>query len=197
MHIYIFGSLVRGEIEPDSDVDLLAILDSEQSTISIQTLWGEGSPFAWHLFTESRLVFAQDGRDWISTLGQPAPYQSALADAERFYEVFLDTTEALRGDCTSPIFELGTAYLALRNFAISYSLSLGDSPVFSRYAPFRLGEASLALDATSRKVLQLSRALSGRGQGERPSKADVLHTVSKLDEAQAWMELRLKEMRTR
>jgi predicted nucleotidyltransferase len=67
MHIYAFGSLCRGEVSRNSDVDLLALVDgfderfnpeiySIYSYRRIEELWREGNPFAWHLSLESRLV---------------------------------------------------------------------------------------------------------------------------------------------
>ena len=76
MHVYAFGSLCRGEIRPDSDIDLLAIVDGydsrfDQNVFSIYSytrlaeLWNEGNPFGWHLFLESRLIFSADGSDFL------------------------------------------------------------------------------------------------------------------------------------
>ena len=69
MHIYAFGSLCRGEIDIDSDVDLLAIVGGPDRRFNSDTysvysykriaeLWAEGNPFAWHLTYESRMVYA-------------------------------------------------------------------------------------------------------------------------------------------
>lgn len=71
MHIYAFGSISRGDIQADSDVDLLAIVDGFDSRFSSDTysiysysrlrdLWLEGNPFAWHLSLESKLVFSSN-----------------------------------------------------------------------------------------------------------------------------------------
>ena len=73
MHIYIFGSICRGDLREGSDIDLLALVEGYDSrfdpdTFSVYSysriadLWAEGNPFAWHLFLESRLVFASDQR---------------------------------------------------------------------------------------------------------------------------------------
>ena len=71
MHIYAFGSVCRGEIDIDSDIDLLAIVDRDDSRFNtdiysiysckeIAELWAKGNPFAWHLATESRMIYASD-----------------------------------------------------------------------------------------------------------------------------------------
>ena len=85
-HIYAFGSVCRGEISQDSDVDMLAIVDeyddrfntevfSVYSPERIQTLWSEGNPFAWHLSLEARLLFSTEATDFLSSLGNPNRYQ--------------------------------------------------------------------------------------------------------------------------
>ncbi|HFK5599129.1 TPA: nucleotidyltransferase domain-containing protein, partial [Elizabethkingia anophelis] len=62
MEIYAFGSVVRGDIDKFSDIDLLILKDineelpeinKEQFSIytyqRISELWKEGNPFSWHL----------------------------------------------------------------------------------------------------------------------------------------------------
>ena len=60
-HFYAFGSVCRGEIDPASDIDLLACLSTPNPEIDpkkfsiytyerIRELWHEGNPFAWHLY---------------------------------------------------------------------------------------------------------------------------------------------------
>lgn len=76
-HIYAFGSLCRGELDEFSDVDLLACVESQEQVRNInprrfsvythdriRALWSEGNPFAWHLYLESKLVFASDDKDF-------------------------------------------------------------------------------------------------------------------------------------
>src|SRR6266404_7934405 len=95
MHIYVFGSLCRGELEFGSDVDLLAITDEfgprfDAETFSIysynriRALWKEGNPFAWHLATEAKLVFASDGRNFLIDLGPPSEYIRCTEDCMKF-----------------------------------------------------------------------------------------------------------------
>ncbi|HHE9539890.1 TPA: nucleotidyltransferase domain-containing protein [Haemophilus influenzae] len=62
MHIYVFGSLCRGELDNKSDIDILIISDekfgSEYNKYSvysyekIRELWLDGNPFAWHLYLD-------------------------------------------------------------------------------------------------------------------------------------------------
>jgi len=81
MHIYAFGSVCRGEVSRDSDIDLLCIDEGTQadrfdpelysvySYERIRELWSEGNPFAWHLWLESRLLFSSDAEDHLSLGG--------------------------------------------------------------------------------------------------------------------------------
>jgi predicted nucleotidyltransferase len=82
VHIYAFGSICRGEIDTKSDIDLLAIVGGndnhfDTSTYSMYSynrlteLWLEGNPFAWHLATESKLIYSSDEKDFIKDLGSP------------------------------------------------------------------------------------------------------------------------------
>ena len=60
MYIYAFGSLCRGQVDLESDVDLLAIVDGHDDRFDpskfsiysynrVREIWQEGNPFAWHL----------------------------------------------------------------------------------------------------------------------------------------------------
>ena len=95
MHIYAFGSVCRGDVTRESDVDLLALVDGADSQFdpekfsiytyhSITKLWRTGNPFAWHLALESKLLYASDGKDHIYELGRPQPYRSIFEDCSKF-----------------------------------------------------------------------------------------------------------------
>jgi hypothetical protein len=193
MHIYVYGSVCRGEVEPGSDIDLLAAVDGPDSRFDpvvysvypyarLRELWTEGNPFAWHLFIESRLIFAEDGVDFVRELGEPGPYMSWRADSEKFNQLYVAASGVLAARRDTAVFELATMFLAIRNMAICYSLMNRASPVFSRRACDRI-----ALDARSRKILDDARILSTRGFGARPSEDDVAHVLSNLPEINRWM----------
>ncbi len=106
MHIYVFGSIVRGDIELGSDFDALAIIDAPNPKLDpqafsiytyerIKVLWKEGNPFAWHLATESRLVFTEDDSDYINDLGAPNPYIDVKKDCKKFYELYVNSAESV------------------------------------------------------------------------------------------------------
>ena len=99
MHIYAFGSICRGDISIDSDIDLLALgegvelrLDPDKFAIysykRISELWASGNAFAWHLALESKLIYSEDGGDFLKGLGRPSAYVSAAEDCRRFREIF-------------------------------------------------------------------------------------------------------------
>jgi len=56
--IIVFGSVVRGDVRPDSDIDLLIITDIAEKLderirlrMEIMRILGEGSPFEIHIIT--------------------------------------------------------------------------------------------------------------------------------------------------
>ena len=79
MWIYAFGSLVRGEMDPDSDVDILFIglPDENRSAPSsflcytkdeVTEIFKSGDLFAHHLYNESRLIYSYNGTDFLDSL---------------------------------------------------------------------------------------------------------------------------------
>ena len=117
MHIYAFGSVCRGDVDPDSDIDLLALVGSFDdrfdpakysiySYTKMNTLWQRGSPFAWHLQLESRLLFSSDGTDVLKSYGLPATYANYLADCEKFAEVFEQAWASMRCGKASRVLDI-------------------------------------------------------------------------------------------
>lgn len=198
MHIYAYGSVCRGEIELGSDVDALAVVDRPDARFDpavysvypyarLRELWTEGNPFAWHLFMESRLLFADDGVDFVREMGRPGPYVRWRADSEKFSKLYRAAAEVLAVRRDTTVFELATIFLAIRNLAICYSLRDGASPVFSRRAFEKLGADSLEVDSRSGKILDDARILSTRGVGATPSEDDLAHVLSHLPEIDRWI----------
>jgi hypothetical protein len=198
MHIYAYGSVCRGEIELGSDIDTLAVVDSPDARFDsavfsvdpyarLRELWMEGNPFAWHLSMESRLLFAEDGVDFVRELGRPGPYGRWHADSDKFCQLYRGAADVLTVRRDTAVFELATIFLAIRNLAICYSLRDGASPVFSRRAFEKLGPDSLGLDSRSSRILDDARILSTRGFGQRPSDGDVAHVLSSLQEIDRWI----------
>ena len=168
-HIYAFGSVCRGEVTPESDIDLLAVtqgsdlrfnpdLYSVYSYARLAEIWSEGNPFAWHLSLESR----------------------------KFFELFRCSANALRAMTNSPVFELSTVFLAVRNFATCYSLGTG-TPDFSRHSALRLGANSLLISSDVFEVLERARLLCTRGVSEMISQDEAASVRLALGEIESWM----------
>ncbi|OLB95203.1 MAG: nucleotidyltransferase [Acidobacteria bacterium 13_2_20CM_2_57_12] len=198
MHIYAFGSVCRGDVSADSDVDLLAIVEGDDSRFDpnvysiysykrIQELWEEGNPFAWHLWQESRLLFSPDNNDYLKALGSPKPYRHCVRDCEKFLALFCEGYNSAVSEKTSKIFDLSTIYLSIRNLASCFSLGVGHRPNFSRNSALCLGTRSLRLPVDSYRVLERARILCTRGQGENIMEKEINTTVQRLHEVREWM----------
>lgn len=204
-HIYAFGSVCRGEVTPESDVDLLAVtqgldqrfdsnLYSVYSYARVAEIWSEGSPFAWHLSLEARLLHSPDNSDYVRELGTPAAYRWAAQDCQKFFNLFEGSANSLRAGTNSPVFELSTIFLAVRNFATCYSLGAG-SPDFSRHSALRLGANSLVVSDDVFGILERARLLCTRGTGEMVSQEEVTSVTSSLGEIDDWMRILLMSVR--
>jgi hypothetical protein len=199
VHIYAFGSICRGDIRQGSDIDLLALVDGYDSrfdpdTFSVYSysrigdLWAEGNPFAWHLFLESRLVFASDQRDFLKTLGSPEAYVNCVRDCEKFYSVFEEAGESILSRAKSRVFELSTIFLSIRNIATCFSLGTGAKPDFSRHSAQHLATSSIRLRGNVYSVLERARILSTRGKGQNITDEEVDLVRNALQNVKEWME---------
>lgn len=199
MHIYVFGSICRGDLREGSDIDLLALVDGYDSrfdpdTFSVYSysrigdLWAEGNPFAWHLFLESRLVFASNQRDFLKALGSPEEYVNCVRDCEKFYFVFEEARESILSHAKSRVFELSTIFLSIRNIATCFSLGTGTKPDFSRHSAQHLGTNSIRLPSNVYSVLEQARILSTRGKGQNITDEEVDLVLNALQNVKEWME---------
>jgi hypothetical protein len=204
MHIYAFGSICRGEVDLDSDVDLLALVFKyepklDPKTFSIYSydrlaaMWKDGNPFAWHLYLESRLLYKQDGIDYIKSLGEPGEYTEGDHDCRKFMEIFNTAVSEIERNTSSYIFELSNMFLAIRNFATCYSLQFRDKPEFSRYSALSLKEKSLKISDLSYTILERSRILSTRGSGPTIIDYEVTRVMKDVPAVREWMENIWKE----
>lgn len=195
-HFYAFGSICRGEVDRSSDIDLLSCITGANSQIDtekfsvyqhdrLRELWSEGNPFAWHLYLESRLLFASDGIDFLAALGAPTAYQAGIADCAKFAQLFSESLSQLSDTRVSATFNLSCIFLSARNFATCYSLWQGQ-PVFSRRSPLMIN-APLNISDKAFSILSRARVLSTRGFGEALSNEDVMLAVEAAPSIQAWM----------
>jgi len=197
-HIYAFGSVCRGEVAHDSDVDLLAIVDGQDdrfdpevysiySPSRIRTLWAEGNPFAWHLALEARLLFTTEPTDFLAGLGKPDRYLKCGEDSEKFSRLFEEAHESLLSNDSSSVFDLSMVFLSIRNIATCYSLGMSSEPTFSRRSALELGSDSVPLTEQSYEILKRARVLCTRGHGSKITKNEAHVVVNELIAVKEWM----------
>jgi len=197
-HVYAFGSICRGDISRDSDVDLLALVSSRDERFDpdtysiysynrIESLWNEGNPFAWHLARESRLLYSSDQTDHLKKLGDPKPYRKCVKDCRKFRDLYRSAISSLMGAARSTIFDLSTIFLSIRNFATCYSLGVTSIPNFSRRSALQIGSASVPLSEACYTILERARILCTRGYGRGLTKNEIALVVKELEPVDMWM----------
>lgn len=197
MHIYAFGSVTRGEVTPDSDVDLLALVEKDVGNFvhdaysvytyqRIQELWHEGNPFSWHLHYESRIVFSSNGADYLESIGCPNPYNSYRSDFSKFFTLMNESISEINNNSNSVIFELSNIFLAIRNIAICFTLKNFSKPIFSRHAALLLEDKSIILPSEVYQTLERARILCTRGRGDNLSENEISLVKSHFSHIQNW-----------
>jgi len=205
LHIYAFGSVCRGEIDIESDIDLLAIVDGDDHQFNpdfysiysykrIAELWAEGNPFAWHLAIESRMIYASDKTNYIETLGLPSEYRKWRQDCLKFFNLYCKAIGSIQTSGNSMVFEMSTIFLALRNFATCFLLGKRKVRNFSRRSALQMGKNSLNLSENTYELLKRSRILSIRGTGKMISRKEVESSIDELKSIKTWMECLLTEV---
>ena len=200
MHIYVFGSLCRGDVAVGSDVDMLALVEGQDDRFDpdlfsiysykrLGELWVQGNPFAWHLALESRLVFASDTVNYIEKLGMPSPYRECVSDCEKFYHLFLEARGSLMHDRHAAVFDLSTMFLSIRNLATCYSLGVCGQPDFSRHSAIQLpDEDSVPLSPDAYDIIERARILTTRGSGDSILESEIMRVIEELDYVEIWMQ---------
>lgn len=199
MYIYAFGSICRGEIDKLSDLDLLLIKDESNdmeqfdfekfsiySEERIKDLWKEGNPFAWHLHLESKLIFSNNGSDFLKELGNPNKYLNAKNDLEKFHNLYNSSFESLTNSKKSIIFDLSTIFLSIRNFATCYSIGYLKNYNFSRNSALTITENKLVISQECFRILERARVLSTRGLGLDISENEVIKVENELPKINIW-----------
>lgn len=198
MHIYVFGSICRGELDKNSDVDLLALTESHDALLSqemfsiysydrIKFLWKQGNPFAWHLRLESKLIFSPDKSDFLAELGDPSEYEAYNDDFSKFYNLFRSSRDSLILENECRVFDLSSIFLSIRNIATCFSLAALNSPVFSRSSAMNIGKHSICIDPNAYRVLERARILCTRGTGEKITENEFSLVMSCLQDIEDWM----------
>jgi predicted nucleotidyltransferase len=205
MEIYAFGSIVRGEIDEFSDVDLLILKDLgeeipkiDKECFSIYTyqrisqLWEEGNPFSWHLFLESKCLFSKNRIPFLKSLGKPKPYINLLNDLNKFHQLFLDSKFSIESNQNSVDFDLSMIFLAIRNFASCFSLGFLKIEEFSRDSTLKIGQYSIQINLKTYNRLKESRILATRGIGERITEEELKAIMIEFDKIENWFNELLK-----
>lgn len=199
MHIYAFGSICRGDIAIDSDIDLLALVEDFDSRFDpnkfsiysykrIGELWRSGNAFAWHLALESKIIYSEDGRDFLTELGMPSKYVNGATDCRRFRSIFESARVAVEEGTPSLVFELSTIFLSIRNIATCFSLATMSVPTFGRNSARKLGPESISISDSVYSVLMQARLLSTRGYGNDIVNVDTHNLVVELQRCEQWMD---------
>ena len=195
MHIYVFGSLFRREIDNKSDIDILIISDekfrSEYNKYSvysyekIRELWRDGNPFAWHLYLESKLVFSSEENDFLRELGEPKKYSNVRNDFYKFKDIYTNSLKSLELKSNS-VFNLSCIFLAIRNISTCYSLYLGKA-VFSRRGMLKI-TTCINIPMYVIETLEKCRILSTRGVGDDLNKLELENVISHIDSIDKWLD---------
>ncbi|WP_052593390.1 nucleotidyltransferase domain-containing protein [Aureispira sp. CCB-QB1] len=201
MYIYAFGSVCRGEIDPSSDIDLLVVINKteqnpyrqfnmEQYSVysfeRLNKIWIEGNPFAWHLYTEAKFLFSDNGENLLENIPPPSPYTNEERDCKKFYNLFLESMDSLKENPNSQIFDLSMIFLAIRNFASCYSLGVLKQYNFSRFSALKLGEDSLNIPPLIFSILERARILTTRGIGEKINTSEISKVISQEISLKNW-----------
>jgi len=177
VELHVFGSIIRGEIHPNSDIDVLAIPVSlglnvapkswsVYSKDTLSTYFREGKLFAWHLYLESKLIYSPLNTPFLSSLGAPASYRNAISDIETLTKILESSINELASNTPNVVFELGLVYTAIRDIAMSASWHMLSKPSFSSNSPYLLPlECPLPKDHYN--MARLARHISTRGGGPK------------------------------
>ncbi len=181
---YVFGSLVNGDFDTGSDVDVLVISDNENISCpdewsvytegGIKTLYEKGSLFAWHLYLDAVPVSKEAiENDFLRNIGKPAEHNNAYQEVIELNQVATSSLSELEGTNASIVFELGLIGLAIRDIAMTTSLKINGRLCFSKYAPFDLGRLSLPLSKEFYFQLVQCRRATIRCEVEPKNLADL------------------------
>lgn len=161
----------------------------------ISELWVEGNPFAWHLFSESKMIYSSDKIDFIKSLGSPKEYQKFITDCDKFFKLFSKASTAINSGTSSAVFELSNIFLAIRNFATCFSLGKCGVNNFSRRSALQMGNRSLAISREAFEILERSRILCIRGTGKIIQKEEIRLITKEIESIGKWMQRLLMEVR--
>lgn len=204
---YVFGSLVSGDYDKGSDIDVLLIADettpscpdswSVYTKQGIKNLYKKGNLFAWHLFlTAIPISTSAIKNDFLRTVGEPTSYDSAINEIEELRQVAELSFNELLEKTPSVIYELGLLAVSIRDIAMAASLEINGKFNFGKNAPFELGEYSLSLPEKLYTFMISCRRATIRGFEPSESAAQkVKTTLSEREKILQWIDKLLAEVR--
>lgn len=205
MHIYAFGSICRGEIDAESDIDILAVVDGDENLFDttiysiysykrLSELWKRGNPFAWHLSSEAKIIYSSDGKNFIGNLGIPSEYRKCKEDCRKFFTLYCNALSSIFSGGNSLVFEMSTIFLAIRNFATCFLLGQNKIGNFSRQVALQMGNKSVPISNKTYRLLERSRILCIRGVGEMIQHKEIESSLDEIGSTKKWMESLLNEV---
>lgn len=187
----LFGSMARTDADANSDLDILAVLNSPSDGSNLEFLKREvealfnrsasfslysrnrltemfcqGHLFAWHLYLESLPITTEEFSDWIEGLGRPACYTAAREDIASLVEILKSIGPSVKLCPRNAVYEGGVMYVCLRNIALSASWHSPRGLDFSRRSPFVLDDATglcFPISSDDYAVLTACRMAGQRG----------------------------------
>jgi len=186
LNISIFGSHGRGSDDRFSDLDVLVVCRDGAGTQpegSVRRIVAEqfdkapsiswygskklaqffktGDLFAWHLYTES---YALPGYKSLTEMfGRPARHMNCLEDIKGLHDILRSIPDQITQSPQNVVYELGLAYVCLRNIAMTASSVLCERADFGRYSPFNLPEIDPPISRDDYALLARCRHASTRG----------------------------------
>lgn len=185
--IYVFGSICRGEVSPTSDVDILVLpFTNVRSNFPngwsiytpeiIREYYSQGRLFAWHLHLEAKCIFSLNEIPFLTTLGSPKAYSTMNQDIDELEILLQEAINELKNGTKSFVYELGIAYTAIRDIAMSASWALLKAPSFSSDAPYQL-PSPCPLDYSTYNLAKLARHSSTRGIDIEADLSSVINKI--------------------
>lgn len=172
---YVFGSLISGDFDSGSDVDVLVIADSNELTCpndwslytksGIRNLYKKGTLFAWHLYQDAVPVSPEAREcDFLREIGPPSCYDSAHSEIRDLKEIIQSAFQELLDQTPSRIFEIGLIAVAIRDIAMAASVHVNGRFNFSKFAPFELGNFSIDIPNSLYSNMLSCRRATIRGE---------------------------------
>lgn len=151
---YVFGSLVSGDFDSGSDVDVLVISDdnlnlcpqnwSVYTKAGIKRLFEKGTLFAWHLYQDAVPISPEARKcDFLREIGPPASYGSANSEISELKSIIESSFSELVDNTPSSVYEVGLIAVAVRDIAMAASIFINGRFNFGKFAPFELSQLSL------------------------------------------------------